>query len=166
QSDARIATGVACLERGFARADENAVAFTANPHGNALRRAVRHQGREVDKVGAVQQLLDFVLQRNSHVEPPAKKMSPERTRIQSFARSMLMMSSEVITPVSRLASSTTGRVIRLYLSNSSATSFSSAPAWVEMSGSCVRDSRGAVGWARTILESGTAPARVPCESTR
>src|SRR6266700_1987385 len=47
-----------------------------------------------------------------------------------FARSRLMMSSEVITPVNFLLSSTTGKVSRLYLSNSSATSFSFTPAWV------------------------------------
>src|SRR6185437_13317250 len=49
-----------------------------------------------------------------------------------LARSRLMMSSEVMTPVNFLLSSTTARVSRLYLSKSSATSFSLAPARVEI----------------------------------
>src|SRR5258708_6104139 len=83
-----------------------------------------------------------------------------------FARSMLITSSDVITPFSLLWLSTTGRVTRLYLSNNSATSFSSTPSWEKTSGSWVRESIGVVGGARTILARGTAPTSVPWESTR
>ena len=40
------------------------------------------------------------------------------------------------------------------------------PSWLEISGSWVSESMGVSGVASTILASGTAPARVPCESTR
>ena len=61
------------------------------------------------------------------VEPTTKDRRPTTVSYR-LARSRLMMSSEVMTPVSFLLSSTTGKVERLYLSNSSATSFSLAPA--------------------------------------
>jgi len=86
--------------------------------------------------------------------------------VYSLARSRLITSSEVITPVNLLWSSITGRVSRLYLSNSSANSFSPAPARHEISGSWVRESNGVSGEARTSLAKGTAPASVPCESIR
>src|SRR6185312_6716219 len=84
----------------------------------------------------------------------------------SFARSRLITSSEVITPVSLPSSSTTGRVIRLYLSNSSATSFSLAPAWQEIRGSMLSGSKGSVGWASTSLGNVTAPTSRPSGSSR
>src|SRR5215469_1788554 len=84
----------------------------------------------------------------------------------SFWRRRLITSSEVITPVRRLASSTTGKVSRLYLSKSSATSFSEALAWQEIRGSWVRASKGVAGVASTILARGTVPERVSRESTR
>src|SRR5271157_2313883 len=92
--------------------------------------------------------------------------SPRLTTVLSynFARSMLITSSEVMTPVSLLCSSTTGRVSRLYLSNSSATSFSATPSWARTSGSWVSESMGVEGWASTSLARGTAPTRVPRES--
>ena len=48
----------------------------------------------------------------------------------SLARSKLITSSEVMTPVNFWLSSTTGRVSRLYLSNSSANCNSLASAWI------------------------------------
>src|ERR1700722_15886759 len=84
----------------------------------------------------------------------------------SLARRMLITSSEVITPVSLLWSLTTGRVSRLYLSKSSANSLSLAPSRLETSGSWMRESMEVVPSARTILARGTAPTRVPWESTR
>jgi hypothetical protein len=56
-----------------------------------------------------------------------KLMSLVRGRRYSFARSMLITSSAVITPVSTPSSSITGSVRRLYLSNNSAMVLSSAP---------------------------------------
>ena len=53
----------------------------------------------------------------------------------SLARSRLITSSEVITPVNLLWSSITGSVRRLYLSNRSANSFSSASSRHEINGS-------------------------------
>src|SRR5579864_5529289 len=84
----------------------------------------------------------------------------------SFARSRLITSSEVITPVSLPSSSTTGRVNRLYLSNSSATSFSLAPAWQEIRGSMLSGSKGSLDWASTSLGSMTAPTSRPSGSSR
>src|SRR6266498_1896973 len=84
----------------------------------------------------------------------------------NFARSRLITSSEVITPVSMPSSSTTGRVSRLYLSNKAATSLSRHPAWQEISGSCVSDTSLSSDFASTILASGTQPASLPCSSTR
>src|SRR5437868_14854428 len=90
----------------------------------------------------------------------------QTARDYSFSRSKLMTSSDVMTPVNLLWSSTTGSVRRLYLSNSSATSRSDASAWQEMSGSWVRASSGVVGDASTSFDSGTMPAKVWRESTR
>ncbi len=53
----------------------------------------------------------------------------------SLARSMVITSSEVTTPTSLRCSSITGRVTRLYLSKSSATSLSLVSFWVKISGS-------------------------------
>ena len=64
------------------------------------------------------------------------------------------MSSEVMTPVNFLLSSTTGRVSRLYLSKSSATSFSLALARVEISGSWVSESMARVGAGQHQLGEG------------
>src|ERR1700732_4229658 len=78
----------------------------------------------------------------------------------NLARNMLITSSDVMTPVSRLWSSTTGRVWRLYLSNSSATSFSSTPSCARTSGSWMSESMGVEGCASTNLASGNAAVRV------
>src|SRR4051812_40113356 len=82
------------------------------------------------------------------------------------ARNKLITSSDVMTPVNFLSSSTTGSVTRLYLSNNSATSCSPAPASHEISGSWVSVSKTSSESASTNLDNGTAPARVPWESTR
>src|ERR1035441_9151588 len=79
----------------------------------------------------------------------------------SLARSIAITSSGVITPVSWLCSSITGNVSRLYLSNSSANSFSFASSWQEMRGSWDKARRGVEEVDRTIFTRGTAPARVP-----
>src|SRR5437879_13006004 len=84
----------------------------------------------------------------------------KRKKRQSFSRSRLMTSSEVMPQVRRFFSSTTGRVSRLYLSNCSATSFSEASALQEIRGSWVSASKGGVGEDKTSLDGGTVPARV------
>ena len=51
----------------------------------------------------------------------------------NLARNMLITSSGVMMPIRWLLSSMTGKLSRLYLSKSSANSFSLAPSWTEMS---------------------------------
>src|SRR5216683_5995036 len=129
---------------------------------NAVRKALHARSPRL-RSGRALRRLKATQHNGLRGEQGAFKSGPAGYR---FARSRLMMSSEVITPVNFLLSSTTGSVSRLYLSNNSATSFSFAPAWVEIRGSCVSASMGVSGVASTSLASGTAPARVPWESTR
>jgi len=97
---------------------------------NALTRFTR------DRPGTIfdGQLLRLKVQRTfvrnhkrSHCHRGAAGEQPSAPFAYNFARSMLITSSEVITPVSLLCSSTTGIISRLYLSNNSATSFSPRP---------------------------------------
>jgi len=60
ERDTRIASNVLCLKRAFPGADQDVVLFATYPNGDALRRAVGHQGGEMGKVGAIEQRFDFI----------------------------------------------------------------------------------------------------------
>lgn len=74
------------------------------------------------------------------VTPRTGLLQTQARGVQSRARSMLMTSSEVTTPTNLLCLLMTGRVSRLYLSKSSATSFSEVVSWLRIRGSWVRES--------------------------
>jgi hypothetical protein len=57
------------------------VTFAAYPNGDALRRAVRHQGYEMSKDRAIEQRSDIIGKCWSHESGPGLKMSKSTTSI-------------------------------------------------------------------------------------
>jgi hypothetical protein len=104
--------------------------FRARPHMGQHRRKIGccFQFRDVNNWTTHTCILSSSPALASRLMTLVTHLSPSESY--SLARSMLITSSAVITPVKRPSSSITGRVSRLYLSKVAATVFSSAPGWI------------------------------------